>query len=662
MKLHNFKDILKSLFAFSFASSLLILNVGNAIALTSNDLESIIKQHPYYDAGSSGACTSSANLVGSDNPKKVWNNLIGRGLTPVAVAALMGNFEAETAGTWDPRVNNGGELSDSPVSRFRAYGLVQWLDIQGDSGGRQTNLVNKAAKAGVIPGDLGIQLEYMWDELSGGYKSSVTDKINAPNATIEEATETVYNYYEGLLGSGQGSVASRTQAAINYKDKFGASTGGTRGTSSCSCTVNSGTGNGVGLDIAPIISKYSLQSVLVKQVGGQVIASHNSDQSPDRTASVLKLIIAHAFLETNPDLSKSWIITPQELYGPNNEVLAAGQSITLSDALNSTLNINSSNVRANVLIDAAGGLSAINSAAHSLGYNSTDIVAYYHDPPTSINKTAVSDLTKAMEAIYTSSGSGYLAAQTALHENYFNINPGPEAAKWGMNGNVTGNSGVFDINGNKVIITLYINKTGQQSAVKGATEDIIAAIKAGSSSNQTNGISGQCSDTSEIFNIIKEYAWSSPHTPGVEPTQAYLDATNKAKANGEFVGDSGGGYPGIDCGAFVTRVMLNSGADPGYNFGGKLSNGAGNTIAQQKYLDQAVSQGKYIKVNPITIQDLQPGDIAIRNGESAHSFIYVGSLGGFNGNIASSSFPTKAPAAATVAISYLKEFDWYRLK
>lgn len=193
-------------------------------ALTTNDIDSLIKQHPYYDSAVSSVCstTSSSNLPGSDVPEKIWNYLISTvHLNKIAAAAIVGNIQHETDGTWDPRINNGGQLSDYPFSTSQAYGLVQWLDA-GPNGGRQTNLVKKAAAtgAGVIPGDLSIQLEFMKDELEGGFKKNVTDEINSPTATIESATKVVYDVYEGLKGSGQGSAAGRAPTALDIFNRY----------------------------------------------------------------------------------------------------------------------------------------------------------------------------------------------------------------------------------------------------------------------------------------------------------------------------------------------------------------------------------------------------------------------------------------------------------
>lgn len=177
----------------------------------------------YFDtnpATSSGSSACSASLTGSVNAEKIWNYYTGNGLSPVATAALMGNFKDESG--LDPNATN-------PSSG--AFGIAQWL------GGRLTALNSYASDAGSAPSDLGVQLNFSLRELTGSYKTTVTNIINAPGISPSEATLTVYNNYEGLVGSGQGSVDSRTSNAIGYLSLYGSGSGSTGttdvGTSSC---------------------------------------------------------------------------------------------------------------------------------------------------------------------------------------------------------------------------------------------------------------------------------------------------------------------------------------------------------------------------------------------------------------------------------------------
>lgn len=270
------------------------------------------------------------------------------------------------------------------------------------------------------------------------------------------------------------------------------------GSGSDVCEVPAGSNNLSQINLSSIAGKYDkFQSAVVKQLGGKVVNSYNSDQSPATPASVLKLIIAHVFLNTNPDLDRPAVIKPTDLYfGPGSGAGSAdnpkaGQAgLTLKDMLYQTLSTNSSDTDANVLIDASGGLKAVNSAAHALGYTSTNIGSYYNDKGASTfspNKSTASDLTKAMEAVYTGVGVNYGVAQSALRSDKHNYNLPSDANKWGATSQVTANSAVFNIGSTKYIITMYINKGGADQEISDATNDILPALNGTASAASSSG-------------------------------------------------------------------------------------------------------------------------------------------------------------------------------
>jgi hypothetical protein len=155
------------------------------------------------------------------------------------------------------------------------------------------------------------------------------------------------------------------------------------------------------------------------------------------------------------------------------------------------------------------------------------------------------------------------------------------------------------------------------------------------------------------------YAWANHHDPNYcNEKPSYKKAIEAAQARGEYVGGTctiDGVWVGVDCGAFVTRVMRDSGADKNYN------QYEGATDSQIRYLDEHPQL--YQKLSNVTgTQDLLPGDIAIN---STHTYIFVGEQPGFNGNSASASFSStgqswRAPMASD-AYGF-SEFSWYRLK
>lgn len=140
----------------------------------------------------------------------VWNKLINKGIPDTGVAALMGNFYAEsyvvpylTQGDSEPfqvsidytnNVNN-GTISEYDFvhngPRGGGYGLAQWTYKP-----RKQGLYNKWQNDGYASiGDVTLACEYVWDELNGSYKS-VLDYIKNNSKTLNQKTVKVLKDYE----------------------------------------------------------------------------------------------------------------------------------------------------------------------------------------------------------------------------------------------------------------------------------------------------------------------------------------------------------------------------------------------------------------------------------------------------------------------------------
>jgi lysophospholipase L1-like esterase len=167
-----------------------------------------------FSEGSRGGC--SLELVGSDNPEKVWNYMIAKGLTPFQAAGFMGNMQAEAG--FEPRrleyaFSDPPHLSDNvpPCGNDKCqpgYGIVQWT-----AENRKNGLRLISEEQSKIAGDLGLQLDYVWQEISSGgtfrgttsVRNAYIDKYggNVPvldalkqTKTVEEATDLILNHYE----------------------------------------------------------------------------------------------------------------------------------------------------------------------------------------------------------------------------------------------------------------------------------------------------------------------------------------------------------------------------------------------------------------------------------------------------------------------------------
>lgn len=146
-----------------------------------------------------------------------------------------------------------------------------------------------------------------------------------------------------------------------------------------------------------------------------------------------------------------------------------------------------------------------------------------------------------------------------------------------------------------------------------------------------------------------EYAWPDHKGRGfTERKQEYINAIAKAKSEGRYVG----GYNGVDCGGFVTTVMIDSGFEPRYN------SGKGPTDTQKKW-----ARENWQRIGNVqSSAELQPGDVAFSPG---HTFMYVGKQDGFATEIASASLGSRAPMAGKENI--IKDHngvavEWFRKK
>lgn len=154
----------------------------------------------------------------------------------------------------------------------------------------------------------------------------------------------------------------------------------------------------------------------------------------------------------------------------------------------------------------------------------------------------------------------------------------------------------------------FSSKTGQASSASD------------SACPSSSGASG------DLATLVGKYVWPTYHSPPyANNRKAYQEAQRKA-GSGSYKGGGTNGQLGVDCGGFVTRLIIDSGFDPNYNHSGKTSKGAGPTGVQQAWaranwtgLGKGGKSGS--SINPA---DLKPGDVAFSPG---HTFVYVGGTG-----------------------------------
>ena len=98
----------------------------------------------------SGPATNTADIKGNTNAEKAFNYFIDKGLSPAQAAGIVANLQAESG------VKPGQHQIGGP-----AFGIAQW------EGGRQDNLRAFAQAQGKPIDDLGMQLDFLWQELQG---------------------------------------------------------------------------------------------------------------------------------------------------------------------------------------------------------------------------------------------------------------------------------------------------------------------------------------------------------------------------------------------------------------------------------------------------------------------------------------------------------------
>lgn len=176
-------------------------------------------------------------LVGANNEEKIWNYLKSKGLNDYGCAGLLGNLFSESAlnpqnlqNTYEKKlgytdaaytqaVDNGTYTNF--VNDSAGYGLVQWTYWS-----RKQNLLNYAKSVGKSIGDLEMQLDFLWKELSEGYEKSVLSVLRTATSVLQ-ASNAVLLKYEKPADQSVTVQNKRASYGQKYYDKFVGTTGTT---------------------------------------------------------------------------------------------------------------------------------------------------------------------------------------------------------------------------------------------------------------------------------------------------------------------------------------------------------------------------------------------------------------------------------------------------
>lgn len=168
-------------------------------------------------------------LKGSTNEEKIWNYLKSKGLNNYGIAGLMGNLRAES-GLRPENLQNSYEIKlglndtqyttkvdDGSYTNFvrdkAGYGLAQWTYWS-----RKQNLLNFAQSKKKSIGDLEMQLDFLYKELSEGYKTVLAVLKSA--TSVLEASNEVLLKFERPADQGKAVQNKRAQYGQEYYDKY----------------------------------------------------------------------------------------------------------------------------------------------------------------------------------------------------------------------------------------------------------------------------------------------------------------------------------------------------------------------------------------------------------------------------------------------------------
>lgn len=161
--------------------------------------------------------------------QRMWSFFKAKGLNDFGIAGLMGNYRDEsglnpknlqnsyqnklghTDETYTISVDNGSYTNF--VNDSAGYGLAQWTFCS-----RKQNLLNFAKSTGKSIGDLDMQMEFTYKELSEGYKTVLNALKNAKS--VLDASNAVLLHYEKPADQSSAVQARRAGYGQEYYDMF----------------------------------------------------------------------------------------------------------------------------------------------------------------------------------------------------------------------------------------------------------------------------------------------------------------------------------------------------------------------------------------------------------------------------------------------------------
>ena len=196
--------------------------------------------------------TSAVKDTAAD-PKVIWDYFKAKGLNDFGIAGLMGNLYAESGlkptnlqNTYEKKLGYTDAEYTAAVDQGKytnfvkdsaGYGLAQWTYWS-----RKQNLLDFAQSKNKSIGDLHMQLDFLYKELSEGYKNSVL-KVLCEAKSVLEASNSVLLKFERPADQSTTVQNKRAGFGQTYYDKY-AGKSATEESSKPATTPTTGTNTG----------------------------------------------------------------------------------------------------------------------------------------------------------------------------------------------------------------------------------------------------------------------------------------------------------------------------------------------------------------------------------------------------------------------------------
>lgn len=165
----------------------------------------------------------------STNEKRIWDYLLAKGLSAAGAAGLMGNLYAESGlnpqnlqNTYEKKLGYTDAAYTAAVDSGKyqnfvhdsaGYGLAQWTYWS-----RKQNMLNFARAAGKSIGDLEMQLDFLFEELSTGYRSVLSTLKTA--TAVRTASDSVLLDFERPADQSEAVKIKRAGYGQTYYDRY----------------------------------------------------------------------------------------------------------------------------------------------------------------------------------------------------------------------------------------------------------------------------------------------------------------------------------------------------------------------------------------------------------------------------------------------------------